>query len=109
LHDFKIIILLSVIVVNFVLIKYSTQPHIKPAALPLFTLHPDTAAVGFDDLLGNRQVFTEDAIAMVCQFSKGIPRRINNLCRYALVAAIEADSPLVDAAAVQKGMDEAML
>ncbi|MHB1421458.1 MAG: ExeA family protein [Bacillota bacterium] len=54
----------------------------------------------------DRQVFTDEAIAMVSQFSKGIPRRINNLCRYALVAAVEADNPVVDAAAVQKGMDE---
>jgi len=57
----------------------------------------------------NRQVFTEDAIATIYQFSKGIPRRINNLCRYALVAAIGADCTTVDVEAVQKGLSEALL
>lgn len=56
-----------------------------------------------------RQVFTEDAIATIYQFSKGIPRRINNICRYALIAAITADCTTVDVEAVQKGISEALL
>ncbi|MHB1128317.1 MAG: ExeA family protein [Bacillota bacterium] len=75
-------------------------PSLSEEEIPAYILHHLQVA-GLD-----RQVFTDEAIAMVFQFSKGIPRRINNLCRYALVAAVEADNPVVDAAAVQKGMDE---
>jgi len=75
-------------------------PSLSEEEIPAYILHHLKVA-GLD-----RQVFTDDAIAMIYQFSKGIPRRINNLCRYALVAAIEADNPVVDAFAVQKGMDE---
>jgi len=78
-------------------------PSLSEQEIPAYILHHLQVA-GLD-----RQVFTEDAIAMVYQFSKGIPRRINNICRYALVAAVETDSPVVDAAAVQKGMDETAL
>lgn len=40
------------------------------------------AAVG-----GDPGVFTDDAIDLIYQHSKGIPREINNLCVYALIAA----------------------
>lgn len=53
-----------------------------------------------------RQIFTDDAIRLIYQYSKGIPRRINNICRYAIVAAVVADSATVDAEAVQKGMED---
>ncbi len=54
----------------------------------------------------DRQIFTDEAIQLIYQCSKGVPRRINNICRYALVAAVVADSPTVDAEAVQKGLDD---
>jgi len=45
----------------------------------------------------DRQIFIEEAIQFIYQFSKGVPRRINNICRYVIIAAIEADSPTIDA------------
>lgn len=56
---------------------------------------------GFD-----KQIFTDEAIKLIYQFSKGIPRRVNNICRYAIVAAVVADCATVDADAVQKGLDD---
>lgn len=54
----------------------------------------------------DRQIFTDEAIRLIYQCSKGVPRRVNNICRYALVAAVVADSATVDAEAVQKGLDD---
>ena len=54
----------------------------------------------------NKQIFTDEAIKLIYQFSKGIPRRINNISRYAIVAAVIADSSTVDADAVQKGLSD---
>lgn len=54
----------------------------------------------------DRQIFTDEAMQLIYQCSKGVPRRVNNICRYALVAAVVADSPTVDAEAVQKGLDD---
>lgn len=54
----------------------------------------------------DRQIFTDEAIQFIFQFSKGIPRRINNICRYAIIAAIEADSPNIDADIVKKSMED---
>lgn len=55
---------------------------------------------------GDKQIFTDEAMKFIYQSSKGLPRLVNNICRYALIAAALADSPAVDAAAVQKGMDD---
>lgn len=54
----------------------------------------------------NKQIFTDEAIKLIYKFSKGIPRRINNICQYAIVAAVVADIPTVDADAVQKGLED---
>jgi type II secretory pathway predicted ATPase ExeA len=54
----------------------------------------------------DRQIFTDEAINLIYQCSKGVPRRVNNICRYALVAAAQSDSGAVDAEAVQKGLDD---
>ena len=54
----------------------------------------------------DKQIFMDAAIKLIYQYSKGIPRRINNLCRYAIVAAVVADSPTIDANAVQKGLED---
>lgn len=54
----------------------------------------------------DKQIFTDEAIRLIYQFSKGVPSRVNNICRYALVAAVVADSAPVDAEAVQRGLDD---
>ena len=54
----------------------------------------------------NKQIFTDAAIQRIYQFSKGVPRRINNICRYAIIAAVVADSPTIDADSVQKGLED---
>lgn len=41
----------------------------------------------------NRQIFTDEAIRLIYQCSKGMPHRVNNICRYALVAAAQKDDP----------------
>lgn len=55
---------------------------------------------------GDKQIFTEDAMKLIYQFSKGIARRINNICRYALVAAVGSDKPVIDVEAVQKALED---
>ncbi len=54
----------------------------------------------------DKQIFTDEAIKLIYQCSKGVPRRVNNICRYALVAAAMASSTTVDADAVQRGLDD---
>ena len=44
--------------------------------------------------------------SLFINFQKVVPRRINNICRYAIIAAIEADSPTIDADIVQKSMED---
>lgn len=81
------------------------------------TVHYRLPCLGEDEIYGyilhhlkvaglDRQIFTDEAIQLIYQCSKGIPRRINNICRYAIVAAVMADSAAIDADAVQKGMEE---
>jgi general secretion pathway protein A len=55
---------------------------------------------------GDKQIFTEEAIKLIYQFSKGIARRINNICRYAIVAAVVADKPVIDEEAVHKALED---
>lgn len=55
---------------------------------------------------GDKQIFTDDAIKLIYQSSKGVPRRVNNICRYALIAAVMGGSATVDADAVQRGLDD---
>ena len=57
----------------------------------------------------DKQIFTEDAVQYVYMFSKGIPRRINNICRYSIIAAVAADSPIIDVEHVKKGLEDALL
>ena len=75
-------------------------PCLEEGELSAYILHHLKVA-GLD-----KQIFTDEAIKLICQYSKGIPRRINNICRYALVAAVVADSPVIDANAVQKGLED---
>jgi type II secretory pathway predicted ATPase ExeA len=57
----------------------------------------------------DKQIFTDEAIKLIGQYAKGIPRRINNICRHSIIAAIETDSPQVGIEAVQKAIEEALL
>ncbi|CAA7600870.1 P-loop containing nucleoside triphosphate hydrolase [Acididesulfobacillus acetoxydans] len=75
-------------------------PCLEEEEIPAYILHHLKIA-GVD-----KQIFADEAIALIYQFSKGIPRRINNLCRYALLAAVAADNSIVDATAVKKGLEE---
>ena len=54
----------------------------------------------------DKQIFTDDAVKLVYQCSKGVPRRVGNICRYAIIAASQSDSATVDADAVQRGLDD---
>jgi type II secretory pathway predicted ATPase ExeA len=73
-------------------------PALSEKEVPAYILHHLKVA-GLD-----KQIFTDEALTTIAQYSKGIPRRINNICRYALIAAITAESSIVDENAVQKGM-----
>lgn len=53
-----------------------------------------------------KQIFTDEAMTLISQYSKGLPRRINNICRYAIVAAMTAENSSIDAEAVKKGMSD---
>ena len=75
-------------------------PALREKEVPPYILHHLRVA-GLD-----KQIFTDEALTMIHQYSKGIPRRINNICRYAIVAAMTAESPIVDGDAVQKGMSD---
>jgi type II secretory pathway predicted ATPase ExeA len=75
-------------------------PSLAEDEIPGYILHHLKVA-GCD-----RQIFTNEAINLIYQCSKGVPRRVNNICRYALIAAAQSDSPTVDADAVQKGIDD---
>ena len=75
-------------------------PALREKEVPSYILHHLRVA-GLD-----KQIFTDDAMTMIHQYSKGIPRRINNICRYAIVAAMTAESSIVDGDAVQKGMSD---
>lgn len=75
-------------------------PALSEKEVPAYILHHLRIA-GVD-----RQIFTDEAMTMIYQYSKGLPRRINNICRYAIIAAITAESSIVDVDAVQKGMND---
>jgi type II secretory pathway predicted ATPase ExeA len=79
---------------------YYRLPCLEEDEIPTYILHHLKVA-GMD-----KQIFTDAAIKLIYQFSKGIPRRINNICRYAIVAAVVADSPTIDADEVQKGLED---
>lgn len=75
-------------------------PALSEKEVPAYIFHHVKVA-GLD-----KQIFTDEAITMIYQYSKGIPRRINNICRYAIIAAITVENSIVDADAVQKGMSD---
>ena len=59
------------------------------------------ALAGRDDTL-----FSDDAIALVHQTSRGYPRAVNNLALQALVAAFAADKAIVDESSTHAAIAE---
>ncbi len=54
----------------------------------------------------DRPLFSDEAVRLVHQFSKGLPRRINNLCLAALLAGFAAQKPIIDEATVKQALAE---
>ncbi len=54
----------------------------------------------------NARIFSDDAILRVHACTGGIPRRINLLCDYSLVAGFVREAPMVDAAIVDSALGE---
>ncbi len=79
---------------------YYRLPPMEEEEISAYILHHLKVA-GLD-----QQIFTDEAIKLIYQFSKGIARRINNICRYAIVAAVMSNSPAIDAAAVHRGLED---
>jgi len=53
-----------------------------------------------------QDIFSDEAIAIIYCYSEGVPRRINNLCDFALVYAFADDKQVVDADLVLEMMKE---
>lgn len=51
-------------------------------------------------------LFSDDAVAVVQQASKGLPRAVNNLALQALVATFAANKSIVDEAAAKMAVVE---
>ena len=51
-------------------------------------------------------LFSDDAIALIHQVSRGLPRAVNNLAVQALVAAFGADKTIVDESAARAAVTE---
>ena len=50
------------------------------------------------------KIFSNEACAVIYCYSEGIPRRINNLCDFALVYAFADDKKEIDVALIQDMM-----
>ena len=51
-------------------------------------------------------LFSDDAVGLIHQTSRGYPRAVNNLAVQALIAAFAADKTIVDACAVRAAVAE---
>ncbi|MEL6952867.1 MAG: AAA family ATPase [Pseudomonadota bacterium] len=58
---------------------------------------------------GTGDEFTSEAIEMIYWQSGGVPRLVNKLADFAMVYAVTADKPVVDAAAVQEVLSDDIL
>lgn len=74
-------------------IRYSLAGLSKSETVQYVAAHME--AVG-----GDPAVFTEEAVDLIYQQSKGIPREINNLCVYALITAAWRDAKVIDRAII---------
>lgn len=54
----------------------------------------------------NHPLFSDEAVRLIHQFSKGIPRRINNLCTACLLAGFADQKPVIDEATVKRALLE---
>ncbi len=54
----------------------------------------------------NHALFSDEAVRLIYQFAKGIPRRINNLCTACLLGGYDAQKPVIDEATVKKALVE---
>lgn len=52
------------------------------------------------------KVFTPEAVEVICEYAKGIPRVINLICDGALFAGYEASAPVIDAQMVRRAIAE---
>ncbi len=52
-------------------------------------------------------LFSDEAIGLIHQVSRGLPRSVNNLARQALVAAFANKSAIVDEKATRQAISEA--
>lgn len=55
---------------------------------------------------GNRVRWPDDALALICQYSRGVPRLINVLCDKALLAGYVAESFNIDAGTIQRAIED---
>lgn len=70
-------------------LRYSLAGLSRPETTAYVAAH--MAAVG-----GDPEIFTEEAIDLVYQQAKGIPREINNICMYALIHAAWKEIRVID-------------
>lgn len=54
----------------------------------------------------NRKYFEDDALHMVYQFSKGVPRLINQICDFALLTGFVDELTIIDAKTMQEVIGE---
>ncbi len=56
-----------------------------------------------------REIFTHDAFEDIYQFTRGVPRKINNLCDMCLLIGYAQRSEMIDGSIVREAMDETFI
>jgi len=82
--------------------------YLKPLSLeeiPLYIAHRIRIAGGHLGLT----IFTDEAVKLIADYSRGIPRIINSLCENALLTGCALNRPQIDAAILQEAADDLML
>lgn len=77
-------------------VRYHIKP-LEPSEVGAYIEHRLKTAGATDELH-----FTEDAIERVVRYSKGVPRLVNAICDYALMAGFTADTFEIDADCVAR-------
>ena len=80
-------------------LRYAMPPW--PTPRPAATCVTTWQMAGRDDTL-----FSDDAIGLIHQTSRGYPRAVNNLALHALVAAFAADKAIVDESSTRAAIAE---
>lgn len=77
-------------------------------AMPPMTPTETTAYIGHHLALAGRSdtLFSDDAVALVHQVSRGLPRAVNNLALQSLVAAYATDKAIVDESSARAAVTE---